>query len=277
MKSVTFLSSILASLLLMGSCSLFNSKKNDLEKSGLKGDVKVLTEYDAIVQSGELVKGNMVSRSLYDEDGFLTCVELFDEGTLFEKHLFTYDKDHRKTLSEVLDAENEKQRDLIFHYDELGNMVYCEDFNRKGCLMYRAENTFDSFGNLVENKISSSDGTFVSKTVMAYDQFGNDTLFCVYDEPDKVSRKEFRYYDKDGNMVEQVVYNSYDMFVSQDIYKYDGQGNLTENYTYALNNVLQGKISVSYDFDGEGNYLTSRVFDKDSVLVDGSFRTIEYY
>ena len=83
----------------MGSCSSFNSKKNDVEKSGLKGDVKVLAEYDAVVQSDKLVKGSLLSKTTFDEDGYLSCMELFEGGTLSQKHTFTYDKDHKKTLS----------------------------------------------------------------------------------------------------------------------------------------------------------------------------------
>ena len=79
-------------------------------------------------------------------------------------------------------------------------------------------------------------------------------------------------------MSELNVYDSLDMRISQETYLYDKDGNMTERCTYSGYSVLEDKAIIRYDeYDWCGNYRKALLYDKDSTLSGGTFRTIEYY
>ena len=262
----------------MSGCSFFDTPKDDRSKAGLKGDVKVFTEYEGVVVSGNLTPGKIVCRTQYDKRGNQICVELFnEEGHVYETRSTSYDENNHKTVSQVHDGEGALERSLIFSYDEHGHVTECEDFNGRGILMYRAQNTYDSLGRLTANVIRP-DGKFISKTTFAYDEFGNDTLICSYEKEDTVSRKEYRDFDADGNMVELNVYDASDMLLSQSVYRYDAEGRLAESSSYSGYAVMENRSIFQYDdSDWCGNYRKILLYDKDSVLIGGTLRKFEYY
>lgn len=278
MKSVKYILLTLLSVV-MCCCESAKREKTDVEKAGLKGNVKTLVEYQAVINSGDLIQGFMTSKTEFDEMGNQTCVSMYDEeGNMVQKRLSKYDGNNRKELTEVRGASDALVRSIVYHYDEKGNVDECQDFNLNGILMYRAINRYDSLGNLIENRIETSDGKFVSKTTMAYDKQGNDTLLCTYEDEEKISQRESRSYDAKGNVVDLCVYNSLNMLLMRENYTYDKRGNMSTSHSFAAAAGLEsGKIFQYENFDKHGNYLKGKLLTMDSTLVGGTIRSIEYY
>ena len=95
LKSPTLLT-LLFSIFLIGISTSQNTKKNDLEKMNLYGNVKTFTEtrYDAIMKFGEAIKEAQTYRFYYSFNNKGNKIELNtfnSDGSLDTKVIYKYD------------------------------------------------------------------------------------------------------------------------------------------------------------------------------------------
>jgi hypothetical protein len=222
--------------------------------------------------------GNTIERISYNSDRFDS------------RNVYKYNKDHKNiavltygedsalilTAYKVFDSTGnlteEGQRGNITHkttytFDEHNNVITSD---RDGEIT-RFDNTYDNEGIVTERKMTFNDGK-EGKEKLKYDSLGNTLEGAKYFMNGKLFYKvEFSYNhlhlpttrkttDKDNNV----------LIVK---YAYDVHGNLIEHYE----NQRARVFSISYEYDGTGNWIKSIRRDAVGQVQEVAIRGIMYY
>lgn len=191
------------------SCSQ-SKVKNDLTRENLKGKVMTLTEtaYSIIEKSGEVQKGNFVSKFNYKYD---------NKGDKIEEKL--YNPDGSLTQKST------------YEYDESGNQIVESRYNSTGSLTQKFTYEYDNNGNLSLGNGYNSNGRLWGKFRYAYDDRSNLIEESMYNQDNKLSWKFTYKHDDKGNQIEMNYYNYIQdtSFLEKTIYKY-GDYDITGNW-----------------------------------------------
>ncbi|NVO02950.1 MAG: hypothetical protein HXX09_09660 [Bacteroidetes bacterium] len=257
MKEKIKLFGIIILCLLAFSC---NNKKAKVQKSDLKGKVKLIEEvsYSAKYNiNGEIVRSS---------DRFL------------QKLILDYDE--KGNLKESKNIESDglmRSYKQYYNFDYDGNIIKVKSqFKDKtvlSCYMI-----YDCAGNQIERITYMADGTIQRKESYVYDNWGNQI------EEYKYNYSTFRYftlklinkYDVKGNKVETTTFKYDGERGSRNTSKYDNNGNQTEICYFNSKDSLLYKNKFKYEVDKIGNWIKKIHFinEKPDFIVE---RNILYY
>jgi YD repeat-containing protein len=264
---------------------------------------------------GEWVEGKRILSRVesYDTEGRKTSREDFTEdGDRIGKLTFTYDAagrlvesesyigserrgvpvKHYKSVHKYGDGGFEDERldyldgrldaRTVYTYsttakDKRTEMV---SYTASGAIMSRTVYAYDAQGNQAEIVSYGPDGTVREKIVSSFDAGNRRTKTAHYDGAGTLVREEV--FDEKGEVVESTSAESkapgkYDS-------RYDARGNMIETDYYDTNGKLRYKVSVEYEYDGEGNW-TKRALSDCTYLADRTvcrrlgvtYRTFTYH
>ncbi|MBQ8801225.1 MAG: tetratricopeptide repeat protein, partial [Clostridium sp.] len=144
-------------------------------------------EYDKameVLQEGlEKVGGNtaiadkiaeMESGSFTDSAGNTRRMNHYDSsGTLIWYHIYTYNRDGKKTSATSYDASESQTGQVTLEYDLEGNNTVSYNYGSDDGVVGRIENRCDGNGNQIEQFYYSPDGALECRYVNAYDANGD--------------------------------------------------------------------------------------------------------
>ncbi|WP_120488692.1 hypothetical protein [Bergeyella cardium] len=250
---------IILAMFCLASCK---NKKNDLTEMNLKGKVKSIreTRYKAVEKFGEAVK---VKGDISDSD-----IEelLFNEkGNIIEKNRFFYGLYWKYT----------------YKYDEKGNKIEGNYFNKDGSLCWKYTYKYDEKGNQIEENWFNPDGSLDKKYTYKYDEKGNQVEENNFNKDGSLEDKFTYKYDEKGNQIETNWFNEDGSLERKFTYKYDEKGNLIETNWFNEDGSLERKFTYRYTYYDQKDNWTQRIeyeiendIEKASTITE---RIIEYY
>lgn len=256
------------------------SSINSLTEFGLKGRVKSFSETDfrTKIISGEIQRGDMVSKSVYifNENGMITEDRQYNsEGKLSWKSVFKYDYEghliERATYYDSLDFRNR----VVYKYDNRDNLIEESKLNSKGEIEYRVNYKYNRKGHNTEKLIFRPAEKYWNISV-EYDENKNIiksssykiseaqvTRYFYKHDPERNRVEEVYYrpdgsrgstyidiFDDKGNKIESEVYGSDDSLIYKSEFRYDERGNVLERKTGAGNNKMETDQTLKYDSVG---------------------------
>jgi hypothetical protein len=248
MKS-KFVIRLLAVIVVFCSCHDSKAQKNDWEKEGLKGKVKMVKEIISIESErmGE-----------WEKDTDKITYQIFNEkGNEIEENEYKLD--------------GSLYNRAICKYDVKDNRIEMDFYNSENCFLEKFTYNYDDKGNMIEKNGYSFDDSLWSKIIYKYDLNGNNI---------EESNSKYKYiykYDDKGNKTEY--YNCLDSsFFTKTIYKYDEKGNYIEEIIYNLDGSIYSKYTFKYEYDSYGNWLKKiRYKGERKTLCLVTEREITYY
>jgi len=289
MKKIIFYQ-VLISLLLV-SCST-NKVKNDLEKEGLKGQVKSI--YTLVSQPSEngQIFNEIINGTLeeYNMDGYIEkstryiffdneCIGTevtnyrYEDGLLKEeilpgksRWLYKYDKNNISTEKIYYDSDGYPGTKRTYKYDKSGNLSSETWSNNNGNLTCSIDYIYDKNGNNTSQAISYS----------KFSEFYNNTPIIntekTYDENNKLIHEKTTYYaDNSKKIIKSITETSNiydDTYQNETVTKIEKQDSseiVTESYKY------------KYAYDSHGNCIeTTRKQMKGDSLISKIYNSVIY-
>jgi len=271
----------------------FNTKKTDVQESGLLGKVKLLKQDKFMAQDkfGEIIqgkrfngtgqvnlfltkfddKGNIVESNLYSEAGALIYKSIikYNSGNLIEHiHYSANDSLAGKTIAKcdskrnIIESNSYQPDGKIvvrsnFKYDENSNRIEEISEQIDDGIKQRTSNKFDIKGNIIDSKTES------------YPKNDSRGWFCISHETKK--------YDVKGNNIEIVILDCVNGAMNRKtIQKFDDKGNIIEENNYNADGRLMYKYIYKFDYDKKGNWI-KKIDYKNEVPEYITIREIEYY
>lgn len=279
-----FLAIILISCI--SSCSQTMSKKNDLLRLNLKGNIKTIRQftYVAIEKFGEIQKGgfqpniffpenqNMIL--VFDNSGYINERLDFDKSGIYtSKTKYSYNE-QKIIISEI---EEDIKGDIIFSkksfYDD-------EKMTVKSIINYSKDysvQTIDYYDNS-KSKIKidwyTEDGKLSSRTLFKYDDNHNIIEENIYTSYGNLYAKTQNIYNTEGYKTESI--STCKSELRNDYYKYDDFGNKIEEYSNKKS-ILVNKYIYKYKYDSQNNWIERVCYLNGKLPVDITERNIEYY
>ncbi|MBR1770216.1 MAG: hypothetical protein IJ748_07160 [Bacteroidales bacterium] len=265
------------------SCS--QKRETDLQKTGLKGNVKSIREitYAAFGTADTLIQGEITDNlsnentyTVYNPQGFITDVFKYDKNNIIKyKWKFYYDDGGEKQLSgkryEALDMEEDS---TAYVYDKKGNPVEYLYYYADGSLKFKILSKFDKKGNLTEEKQLDEKNLVKQISKFKYSG-GNLTEGRSYDKNSALQVKSVYTYDKQGNMLSVTMSDGKNKPISRGEYSYNADGFVQtellkrQGYTDLL-------LEYIYTIDSQGNWI-QRIMLSDNEAFQITKREIEYY
>ncbi len=236
---------------LISSC---NSKKNDLEKSNLKGGIWKLTEttFDGEEKIGKYQIGEKKNWGhtiyVYNEEGILIEAQSLDrKGGI--KNFSKYRNDKDGNCIEIATYEDDViiriQRNKIYN----ANIVEAKVFDKAGKITSQHQYNYAG-SNIINGKILNGEGRL-------------DITFA-----NELSS---------GLLTKQVVKDSLGEISSVRTYERNKSGDvIMEVIEYSKNNT-ENVYSFLYDYDEIGNWVKQYIFDNEGKIEDIVVRNIIYY
>ncbi len=252
------------------SCTKYEIRKNDLEKSNLKGKIARVTyiRYSVIEKFGELNMGEKKPYSNfehYNEEGFL-----IEESGFLSKKL-QYNEENQ--LVKMINSEDT----TTYRYNDKGLKVEEDVYSNQ--LLAKTKYFYDDNGNEVENKLYSGSGELRYHNKKQYDEKN-----CIEEKNfgssnDLMNLIKYKYDDK-GNQIEKIIYFNIngEEKIKKDTDKYDEKNNKIE-YSHYSNlygeDYYSGK-TVYKKYDSKGNWIESIEYfnNKPNIFIT---RKIDYY
>ena len=211
--------------------------------SKLNGKVKTVkeTEYKAIEENGEIIKGEVNYRatpttSVYSKKGNLTEKSQHNsDGSLNKKWIGNFNEKGNRIGRSLYNSDGSLEEKSVFKYDEKENLIETSQYNPDGSLNQKQVNKYDKKGNLIEARKYDSDGVFGSEWIFRYDKKGNRIEESLYNSDGSLKYKWAFKYDKNGNVIEENSHTTYK-------YEFDKKNNWIKKITYK--NSIPQKITV---------------------------------
>ena len=259
---------LLIALFTLG-CSKGKKKENDLIKEGLVGDVKTVTQlsFDVNVKFGEAKKGKRTGYNIetsFDEKGNMLSRSVFwEDGSLAGKKNCKHDKEGN-LIEEVKYGSNGKlENKLTYKYDEKGNIIEKVSFNGDGVVENKKTFKYNEKGGKIEEAYYGGDGTPGKKLTYKYDDKGNIIEEVSFKGNDELQYKTIYKHDKEGNVIEEKHLGNEGKIVNRHSYKHDKEGNVIEEMYYHRER-LYNKIIFAYD--EKGNLIEKVTYGGDEKL-----------
>ena len=270
-KALIFLTMV---LLIFFSCS----KEEEGEKNVMKG-VKTATETEvkANMRFGVLSLGDTieVTVSHYNENGFLTQYERYDEDGLQVTESYEWGDKHCEMLRTFCGLRTSHTYKSSIDYDDNWRMSYLKSFDSEGNLSDEVWYVCNEKGNILsEKRISYGSLSYTAETKYShqYDDKGRilyTKAVTVFDDG-KERIEEYSYtYNKDGSYtIDEVLSDK-----RKRVEKFDSKGNILERVTHNEN---QADYKDVYEYDSKGR-ITKHTLSKDEVPDTIWIYEYEYY
>lgn len=258
-------------ILLIVAIILFSCNKNEIEiplriKDDANKGIKVLTEsrYSAINTNGEVVKGDLLSKSVkrYNEDGnILEYLSYGNNGFQKDNEIslldnLTYKYDERGYLTEILSQVEHimAPSKWVYKNDRYGYEVEMNAYFKDGSLSYKSTSKYDAKGNMVEQ--NWNEGKETSKQICTYDTENNLIERNEYYNGSEISSLQTTYkYDDKGNATEFMAVNANVHFYTRETYEYDAKGNKIAITSYDTSGKASAISNYKYiNLDSAGNW-----------------------
>lgn len=285
-------------------------KRNDLQRSNLKGKVKSVREipYNAVGNAGSVNKGEelffsdrhyFLSRAFYsvlhvsaengDEYGELSCLS---DKLMIQNNYITFNSQGNIMEQMVYKSAMTVSLKCDYKYDLNENLIECEFHyeNKHRDNVLKWIYTTDKAGNIIEVKTDDADLTVSYK----YDDNGN---LLEKKARDKNSNGNYLYlwtfkYDRDGKMLEKLggnikityKYNEKGFMIEEAAISFsdrisirgDGISSYTCNEKGDVIKVEKENMRINYVYDSNGNWVKKTLLlnDNPQTIID---RVISYY
>jgi hypothetical protein len=210
----------------------------------------------------------------YNDQGHKTDETIYSTITRIAKSQMQFRYDDKGTLVErtIADLENSTKR--IYKYDAGGDEIEGQDLKPDGSI-----NSKWTVAYVYNNKGLKTKQTRIATTPeksdtiiwqYKYDRNGNNTWFTDF------GGEGFCKYDHKNRQTQYVNYNSKGVKYIDVRTKFDDRDNCIEQANYNSNNLLDGKYTFQYEYDGAGDWT------KETDLYNGKIicvlnRQILYY
>jgi hypothetical protein len=248
------------------------SKKNDLDREGLKGPVKmVLIEIEKL--SKEQKSPREHSRIPWLSLGFDRMGNRVEERQLYVQPVLSFRS--------------------VFARDSLGRLTGGAEYNHEGGIEFRWDYSYDPTGKRIEeNRYSANDDSFFSRSTYLYDEDGN---LVEETRLHAESSNDFRWvysYDEKGNRVAEEFYlerlhdsstGKRSLLDSKTVWRYSSKGDPVEEIRYDASGSVKSTRRYAYEYDPQGNWIKqfARVSassgEPPSEPSEVTYRTITYY
>jgi len=243
---------------------------NSLNKDGLKGKIKSITEFVYHNFHGQQILMNKYFREFDDQGNEVLAIDSFEIDGMFEtSHRNKYNHDYK--------------------YNKLGLKIKDDEKSEDDNLLLKTEYTYDKKGYLVAEEHYSNLTKIPLKIIYKNDAFGFDTgLICMKDG-ETIARSTFKY-DLNGNVVEETGFDSRIPDIRNlqfhRYWKYDNKGILNEFIEKINDTEVDNLKYFDVSLDDHGNWIQRNEVERfggrllDAGYPDGSSikkREIIYY
>ena len=234
----------------------FSTEEEERERR--KGYTEMKTyQYD--YKNGEI---DEKSKSLeetftFDKEGNIITDIIFRNGQELSRTISKYNSNNVEIETIEENKCSSKYREII-KYDNNGNEISYEWYNKDGKLFRKSINEYDDKGNEIYVKHYDEDGKLTQRSNNKYDDKGHLILFECYDEKDELIIKHLHEYDDKGN---EILYERYqhgklkDKEISK--YEYGNNGNKISGKCYYYKYDKYGKLiresTDEYKYNDKGN------------------------
>lgn len=254
------------SVILFSVASVFASaqstsdKRNDLEKSSLKGTVASLkeTKYSVRFEKGKAVKDTVTESPKsyrYNKSGYITEEVYYElNDSINEKWSFVFDVNNKQLEGNRYMSDGYLVWNYTCTYDAAGNCTEISK-NEDGSLVEISRFKYDSKGNCTS---ISSESEGVWSDTSRYDANNNEIEhFTINPEGEKVMHRTHKY-DSNNNMIESVEYDNLGVVSFKQTFAYDKNNRETESKFYSSAGDVMERVGRTYD--NKGNAITYTYF-----------------
>lgn len=266
-------------------CSCTDKKENDLDTTGLKGNVRYIREisYEAFGNADTLVQGGIIDRqgsensfTSYNEKGYITDIVKYDQNNEVKyKWRFHYEKNGTKQISAKRYQAKDGQNDSTsYSYDKHGNATLYIRYDQDGKIKNRTLSDYNKNGKVVAEKVFSWDNLVQRSASFKYKK-GKLIEGKSYDGDGKLLVRSLYSYDKKGNMLSMTMADGKNKPISRGTYTYNEDGFvstellLRPGYTDLL-------LEYIYTIDAKGNWI-QRIMVSGNEAYIITKRQITYY
>jgi hypothetical protein len=221
------LSLILIALLLITACSKKQSRLNDLQKNGLKGNVYKIKEstYGIEEKFGDVSKGKLLSSSIstYNDKGNIISEENIEvDNNTTKRDITSYGYNDKAQLISFSNTKNPTlKREYLYKDDLLSE----ENSFENGKLETKTKYVFND-GLLAEVNIYKADSTLDWREKYGHNSQGISDEVTYYNGDNQWLHKANSSYNKDGWLEKyHDEYKSYNVIFSQKYSDIDSKGN----------------------------------------------------
>ncbi len=229
-----------------------SDKRNDLEKSYLKGSVASLKEvkYSIRLEKGKAVKDTIAEAPKsyrYNKAGYITEEVYYElNDSISEKWSFVFDANNKQLEGNRYMADGYLVWNYTCSYNAAGN---CTEVNKyeEGSLVEISAYTYDSKGNCL---FVSSESEGIWTDTMRYDANNNEIEhYTTNPEGENVLHKTHQY-DSNNNMIESIEYDNLGAISFKQTFVYDKNNRETESKFYSAKGNMLERVGRTYDSKG---------------------------
>lgn len=255
--------------------------KNDLADRKLCGKVKGIHEatYQADVKEGTPKHRYMsnITSTTYDQKGYKTEYRIFhSDSTLYLRIIYAYSPDCHLQAINTYNADSSLTGIDSMKYDDYGNILEEQSFDKAGIPKERCVSVWDHNGNKIEEYRYMSGNRLFKKSTYKYNEQGLMTEVIHYNHRDSVQFKHQMEYDEKGNLTELRVIDPMTTNIHISRYRYDDKGNPIEFITTDSEKSFNTVMKYAYAYDAAGNWIKKTESNWGGILFV-IHRVITYY
>ena len=271
-------------------CFAQENKKNDLDISSLKGNVKYVEQSNYYPKEKVITDDSVFYKPAhrqysiikYNKDGNIDHAIIkgqaygFGSKIQLEQWINKYNEKGNKIESNCL-QEGVYGINYKYDYDEQGNMIKESSFIKNNSPGQSSIYKYDSKGNNIDMSCFDEKDQFLFRDTYEYDSIGNIIKQNSFGKNNEFDGYNIYKYDKKGNKIERNYYNKNDSLGARNYYKYDKQGNKIEEKNYKTNGDLREINTYKYKYDKKFNWIEKKsIYGNNNANVTIK-RKIVYY
>lgn len=239
--------------------------QNDLARWNLKGSVKTVSEIHYIES------GKYLTTVAFNEDGFVAEQASYNpDKSLIRKWVFDYDINNRKDSLHCYILNDSLSYTLKYSYDHYGNVISIVNV-RGDSLGTVTTVSYDAENHKVKEDVNDEAGNTIKETIFKYKN-GLPTEEAHDDAIMHRTWKQLTSYTSRNEKEMVLILSDQNSLVSKTTYRYDDKGKIVEINSFASENVLEYKVTSTYNENGDEE-------DRIKFLPNGSVedhQTFEY-
>ncbi len=247
--------------------SKISVKGNDLDKLKLYGKVKSITEfsYEALVKSGQIVKGNRVKENVSVSNYYEFPGEKVNIGGISNYNIkFNVKGFKTEEIWYLPNGSLDKKR--TFRYDDIGIIsgikTYSYQFTESHEIVYH----YNSERKLIKEEEYDIHIPTENKTLentIAYKYYDDGKLYRIEQGRPKLSSRnnyKFYLYDKKGRLIELQDYTYYDNTIYCKRFNYNENDDIVEEFRFFVN-LSDVKVQRKTYYKSDGTSVTTYDLD----------------
>lgn len=265
---------IITVIYLIITTNCYCQQKTDLQKGGLKGNVKTqkYSEYSVTEKFGELQKDKL-TRSFswkFNKNG---NYETSEDSTKYY-----YNLKNRLTKRENFGNTSNQGYYYTFLYDERGNNIEKTEFSFNDKITYKGKMKYNQKNLIVEYNTYNSDGDLTNKWIYKYDIKGNKIISNMYSSNGDLYATSNMKYDERGNCIEEETRMPVEL-TNKVTTKYNSRNHKVSYQSEYTGVSMQKYNSINtyeYKYDNKGNIVSELEYRKGKAELLTIYE-IEYY